>query len=298
MSHLFFEPQVPRGKYRILSAAYPNLVLEMQTGGDFTVHTSELNEQNEAQIWKIVAHTETTDDTKYKIKNRLNCGILGVTSGKGALSRIATLEASNIPGSTRIQETDDIILGCSLHNHFWTIDSRGHSFVIRDTDSDDALVVCGDKSLGIQRCNGQLAHRWLLLPVELFNPTQGYLLRIKDKSDLAVDFHTQKRYFYGFPCHGNNNQRWNINDVGQGNYQLKCQFEGLYLGWTGDPRDGGETVASKTPYSWAIRRVSSDEYQLRPAINNPRSLGLGALNRDQILKLSAALALWTITLSK
>jgi hypothetical protein len=50
MSHLFFEPQVPRGKYRILSAAYPNLVLEMQTGGDFIVRASELNEQNEAQI--------------------------------------------------------------------------------------------------------------------------------------------------------------------------------------------------------------------------------------------------------
>lgn len=82
---------------------------------------------------------------------------------------------------------------------------------------------------GLNIFQGQLAHRWLLLPTELFKvkPTQGFLLRTKDIPDLAVDCHREKRYcmlipgcltwcssdntsfvaVYGFPRHGKHNQR-------------------------------------------------------------------------------------------
>ena len=50
MSNLVIEPQVPKGKYHILSAAHQTLALEMQNGGGFRVHTNELNRSNKAQI--------------------------------------------------------------------------------------------------------------------------------------------------------------------------------------------------------------------------------------------------------
>jgi len=299
MSNLVIEPQVPQGKYRILSAAHPNLVLEMQTGGDFRVHARELNQSNKAQIWKIVVHSD-----KYKIKSNLNCGILGIpvrqTSNvfveSGILDTFDSHTADSAVSFTGSQnQFDNRSLICSLHDHFWTIDPRGSSFIIRDIESDDALALSDEKSLTLGRCNGQLACRWLLLLTELFKPTkQGYLLRTKDKPDHAADCHPGGRYFYGYSRHGNNNQRWDITDLGNGNYQFKCRFEDLYLGWK-DLRDGAETVASKTPYSWTVRRASNDVYQLWAVSDIPGSFGLGELHKDQILKLSANPALWIIT---
>jgi hypothetical protein len=109
MSTLVGNPAVPNGKYRILPAADPTLALEMQSGGDFKAHVAELDESSKTQIWKIVPHTDTKDDTKYQIKNSTNCGILGINKFKDSV--------------------DDVFVACSLHEYFWTIEPRGRSFI-------------------------------------------------------------------------------------------------------------------------------------------------------------------------
>jgi hypothetical protein len=68
-----------------------------------------ISENNSHLQWKIIPLADSKDDTKYQIKNDMNCGILGITKSK--------------------DDADDAFVNCSLQEYFWTIEPRGRSFV-------------------------------------------------------------------------------------------------------------------------------------------------------------------------
>ena len=133
VSALVGSPAVPKGKYRIVPAVDPTRALEMQSGENFKVHVTNLDESRKNQIvsrmesqrfgmtapshffifiysqWKIAPLADIQDDTKYRIKNDMNCGILGITKFK--------------------DDTGNVSVNCSLQEYFWTIEPRGRAFV-------------------------------------------------------------------------------------------------------------------------------------------------------------------------
>jgi hypothetical protein len=123
MSKLFVNSLVPKGKYYILPASDPTLALEMQTGEDFKVRAVQRNSSSKAQVvrpicytqvesqlilpqWKVLADQDVKDDTIYKIKNGLNCGVLNATGS-----------------------SNNYVVACSLRDYFWNMNPRGYSFV-------------------------------------------------------------------------------------------------------------------------------------------------------------------------
>jgi len=273
MSALVGSPAVPKGKYRILPAADPTRALEMQLGGNFKVHVANLDESRKNQIWKIVPLADTRDDTKYQIKNDMNCGILGIAKFK-----------------------DDAFVNCSLHEYFWTIEPRGRSFVIANSGNEDAVLSDDTKSLHAQRIE-QRPCRWLLLPANLFQPVHNYRLQFRPGEDLVLDFDPTPNILHGWKWLGHKNQRWKIINAGKGIYYLQSLHKNLYVGWeTHDLCEGGKVVMSKAPYHWAITTSSSLTHQFWAATSDSpmAPLGLGDLSKDA-LKLSLTPTFWTLT---
>jgi hypothetical protein len=55
--------------------------------------------------------------------------------------------------------------------------------------------------------------------------------------------------------------QWNIIDTGDGRYNIKSCHGEVYIGHESDVQDGGKTMMSNLPCSWAVISLSNGLYQ-------------------------------------
>ncbi|HXU30015.1 MAG TPA: RICIN domain-containing protein [Thermoanaerobaculia bacterium] len=210
--------------------------------------------------------------------------------------RCLDLAAGTTADGGKVQQWD-----CSTgnDNQKWAVEQQADGWIIRSKVSNKCLEVAGSNTangttVDQTTCNGGDNQRWYFDYAAL--PPLGVDVRIRGKQSGKVACVARADSANGAPTHlwdfvNVPDQKWRIEDAGQGYYRLKAQHTQKCLDLAnGDSAPGAKvqqwdcTAGYNANQLWRIEKVNDDAWRLRPKAsgNCLDAAGFGTTNGTQV----------------